>query len=482
MTLDSAHLVECAYALALASIGWRCRSRQGEATTESELLGDRRIPWWAVLLSVLGSEISALTLIGVPASAFTGNWTYLQVVIGALLGRWLVARFFVPAFYRHNVVSIYEFLRSRYGPWTRSAAVLVFLCSRVLMSGVRLCAGAGVMAAAFGLDAVQSTLLLSVVGLLFCAGGGIRAVVWTETLQMSVMVLGVLATLGVLLARFGWPQAPAESFQVFNFSTDPRQVYTFWSALFGFTLFNTAVFGTDYDMAQRALTARNAGQSRYAVVGSALAEIPVFLTLLLIGTLLRQVYAGPDAPPADQVFTRFITTELPGPLRGLLVAAVISVVLSTYESALTALAGSFVIDVVRPVLPAAGEAALVRANRLATFGFAVLLVSVALASRNVKSLLNMGLEVGTYSAGSLLAIFLMALIRRPDQPAGHDRWTALVALPGSILCVVLLKQTTTLAFPWFVAFGTALALSLVALGSWLPPLHAPRPPSAEHSL
>lgn len=378
----------------LAGVGWVSRSQHPEKGARDLLVGNRDIPSWAVLLSVLGTEISALTFVAVPASAFTGNWTYLQLSLGAIGGRWLVGRFFVPAFYSHDVVSIYEFLLRRYGPWTRNVAVLVFLFTRVLMSGVRLYAGAMVLQVAIGVSAPKAVLLLALVGLIFCAVGGVRAVVWTEVVQVSVMFLGALGALALLVYNTpgeAWAQIPAERWQVFDFRFDSSAEFNFWAAVIGTTLTNTAIFGTDYDMVQRMLTARDAKQSRRAVFGSGLAEIPIISLFLLIGTALSAFYlAHPDPSlptAADKVFGHFIVTQLPAGLRGLLIAGVISVVLSTYESALAALSGSFIVDFYRPNLrPNASPEHYLRATRLATVGFAGLLVSVAFYSQSVEEI------------------------------------------------------------------------------------------------
>lgn len=458
------HLVLVAYFLMLAWIGWRSRVR--EENERDMLVGDRQIPWWAVLLSVLGTEISALTFVGVPAYAYTGNWTYLQVTLGAIGGRYLVGRFFLPAYYRHNVVSIYEFLLRRYGPWTRNAAVLIFLFTRVLMSGVRLGAGAVILHLALGISITPAIQLLALVGLVFCAVGGIRAVVWTEVMQVSVMFLGALSALLILALRVDLA-VPAGATQVLDLRFDPGLEFTFWACLLGTTLTNTAIFGTDYDMVQRMLTARNSQQSSRAVFGSGLAEVPILLMFLSIGTLLRMFYVqhpDPHLPAAaKEVFGYFIVTQLPPGLCGLLVAAVISVVLSTYESALAALSGSFVIDFYRVQRPGGPPAHYLLVTRWATVGFALLLTTVAVASKDVAEILKLGLEIGTYFYGALLAVFALALARGEERPAGNDRWTACVAMPAAIGLVIWIKTHLQLAFPWFVGLGCSLAAGLILL-------------------
>jgi solute:Na+ symporter, SSS family len=456
-------------------VGWR--SRAHESDEREMLVGGRQIPWWAVLMSILGTEISALTFVGVPAFAFSNNWTYLQVTVAAITGRYLVARFFVPAFYRHNVVSIYELMLLRFGPATRNVAVLLFLFTRVLMSGVRLYAGALVLQVAFGISAVNAVVLLACVGFVFCALGGIKAVVWTEVLQVSCMFLGALCTLGVLwfaLPNGAWATLPAGSMQVLDLRWDPSMEFALWSIVLGTTLTNAAIFGTDYDMVQRMLTARDTGESRKAVLGSAFAEIPITAMFLLIGTLLRlyyQSFPDPALPSAaKEVFGHFIVTQLPVGLCGLLIAAVISVVLSTYESALTALAGSFVVDLYRPYLrPGASPAHYVAATRVATLGFALLLTLVAIRSQSITEILKFGLEVGTYTYGALLGLFTMALWRSPQRRAGPDGWTAALAVPLSVVAVLSLHHFTNVAFPFYVGCGALTSIVVIALGNLLVP-------------
>lgn len=458
-------LVLLVYFAALAGIGWKTSSH---SQSDRDLLqGDRQIPWWAVLLSVLGSEISALTFVGVPAFAYTGNWTYLQVTLGAIGGRYLVGRYFVPAFYRHNVVSIYEFLLDRYGPWTRNAAVLVFLFARVLMSGVRLGAGALIVHLALGVPTNLAILIVAALGLVFCALGGVKAVVWTEVLQVSVMLIGAFSAMVVLwLGTAGQTFAPG-ALQIIDLRPDPSLEFTLWTALLGITLTNAAIFGTDYDMVQRMLTAKNSRQSGRAVLGSALAEVPIISLFLAIGSLLRlfyQAHPDPNLPTsAKSVFGYFIITQMPPGLCGLLIAAVISVLLSSYESALASLAGSFVIDLYRPHIKNRPDAHYGKVTRLATLGFAGLLLGVAILSGNVEKILQLGLEIGTYFYGALLAVFAIALMRSEEHPAGRDGWTALVAIPGSIALVLAVKLHTSLAFPWFVALGTFGAAALICV-------------------
>ena len=186
----------------------------------SYLVGEHDIPWWAVMLSILGTEISALTFVGVPAMAYTGNWTYLQMTLAAFTSRWIVGRTFVPAYYKYEVTSIYEFLEIRFGPRTRLLASLLFLVTRILMSGVRLYAGAILAQWALGISTASAILLLGTIGLIYTIRGGIKAVIWIEVIQVSVMFGGALISLAVL----GLPHGlPLEKLQVIDLSLDPLQ-------------------------------------------------------------------------------------------------------------------------------------------------------------------------------------------------------------------------------------------------------------------
>lgn len=408
-----------------------------------------------MLCSIVGTEISALTFVGVPAAAFAAkglDYTYLQLALGAILARLVVSQWFVKAFYEHKVVSIYEFLLIRFGPLTRNLAALVFLLTRVLMSGVRLYAGAILVQMALGIPVTPAILLVTALGLAYTVAGGIQAVIWTEVLQVCVMFGGALTAVAVLLyAQPGW--SPPGDIKVVNLSLDPAATYTLWAALIGWTFQNMAVFGTDYDMVQRMLTAENRQKSRLAVVGSALADVPIAALFLFIGTLLYTYYqANPDPTLVDAkyVFPHFILTRMPPGAAGLVVAGVLSVLLSTFESALTALAGSFVVDVYRPYLARnRSEAHYVKITRLSTIAFGAALAAVAIGTSGITEILTFGLEIGTYTYGALLGVFLVGLFTR----RGSDT-SCVISVPLSIASVLLVKLTTSLGFTWFVLIGT----------------------------
>lgn len=442
----------------------------GDKDTRSYLVGHNDMPWWAVTLSILGSEISGLTFVGVPALAYTGNWTYLQLTLGAIVARVIVGRYFVQAFYEHRVTSIYEFLSIRFGQKTRTAAAVTFLVTRILMSGVRLYAGAVLAKLALGVSTPIAVFLLAALGLLYTVRGGIAAVIWIEVVQVVVMFAGALATLWIL---FGNPGAEQAAFQldaskvtVLDFRWDLTYEYTFWACLVGNTFSSVAIFGTDYDMVQRMLTAKNSSRSRLAVLVSGIANIPISVLFLAIGTGLYQYYQlhpDPNLPKAaKEIYPHFIFTQMPKGVAGLVTAAVLSVVLSSFQSALNSLAGSLVVDIYRPLRDTSSpinDQQELKVLRGAMGLCTVLLILVALPCESVAEILKLGLEIGTYFYGGLLAIFSTGLFTK----RGND-FSCLAGLLGSIATVAVLKVTTAIAFPWFVLSGWIVGFSLCSIG------------------
>lgn len=482
-TLDLAVLV--LYFLGILAIAWT--SGRGRHNSRDFLIAERSIPWWAAMLSIIGTEISALTFVGVPAYAFarTGNYTYLMGAFGMILARIMVSRWFVPAYYRYDVVSIYELLERRFGPVTRRLAVAVFMFTRVAMSGVRLYAGSIVVGLALGVPWQLAIVLTAALGVVYTVLGGIRSVIWTEVLQVCVMFGGALLAAVLLLTSLpgGWSDVAAatqglDKFRLLDFRFDPfdrTQEFTVWAALIGMTVFNLSVFGTDYDMVQRMLTAPDAKRSARAVVTSALADVPIAALFLTIGVLLftyYQVFPDPTLPVKDgvvvakEVFPHFILTRIPHGLVGLVVAGLLSVALSSFQSALNALSASFTVDVYRPLAPGREDHHYVTATRAATVGFAVLLTGVAFWSESAERLLILGLEIPSYTYCALLGVFLVGIL----TGRGNDRSAATAILATVPFVYFGCHLWLGVAWTWNALLGTAFSAFLVSLGERGEPL------------
>lgn len=291
-----------AYMLAMVAIGVYFARRQ--RTLKDYFLADRGIPVLAAAISIVASSVSAVTFIGAPEDAYQGNLTYLTLNIAGLIAVILVAIFFVPAFYRHGVASIYEIIGRRYGASAQRAASGMFMLGRVFACGARLFVAAIPFSLiAFG-DLRPGSLYLAIgvvatIATLYTMIGGVRAVIWTETPQ-TILVVGA-AVVGLVLLLRDIPLSPGQIARVladskaangsskltlFDTRLDPQLPYSLWSALAGFTLFNMAVYGADQDLAQRMLTCKNAVRGAWSAILSNLIGLAVALLFLCLGLLL----------------------------------------------------------------------------------------------------------------------------------------------------------------------------------------------------
>jgi SSS family transporter len=477
-----------------AVIGVGLRAGRRERTMAGFALGDRNIPWWAVVASILAAEVSAATFLGAPVEGYAKrNFAYAQFGLGMILGRIVVGYLFLPTYFAHGVVSIYEFLAVRFGTKTKNAASAIFLFTRALASGARLYAAAILLVVAWTITtdarptpgaelAIYIVVLVGIAAVttVYTALGGIKAVVWTDTIQTAVMYGGLVIVLFTLLHAIpdGWAGARRmltgpNDLTFFQTGGSLREIletdYTLSSALIGVTFLTMATHGTDQDMVQRMLTARDHRQSRRALVLSGVLDVPVMLGFLAVGILLwvfYRVHPDPHLPAKDsEIFAYFILRELPSGVRGLLVAGVFATAMGSLSTALNALATSFTEDWYRPYLrPNADEATLIRATRRATAGFAVLLVIVGAVTAWAAIVLHsriipIVLGVFGYTYGSLLGIFLVGALTRTR---GSDRGN-LIAMAAGFVTVIALGEfphrldpsLPKLAFPWFILLGTA---------------------------
>ncbi len=340
-------LVILVYFVVVVAIG--LYKGRGSKSMDAFAIGDRNIPWWAVLASILAAEISAATFLGAPGEGYANrNFTYAQLAIGTIVARVLIAYIFIKPYYDYRVVSIYEYLFIRFGQRTKDAASAVFLVTRALASGTRLYVAAIVLVLGYELVTghelkpleqvpvyVGALVLITAITAVYTALGGIKAVVWTDVIQATLM-FGALgfAIWSLLHAIPGGMTGVREAmtqpgdWQFFDsgiksgesFWGNVRSVleseYTIWAALIGSTFTTLATHGTDQDMVQRMLTAKDHHKSRLSLILSGLADLPLVLCFLFVGILLWTYY---QKPGMDAPFAHYIVYELPPGIRGLLV-------------------------------------------------------------------------------------------------------------------------------------------------------------------
>jgi SSS family transporter len=469
----------------LLAIGGFFTRRQRD--TVDFFLARRRVPWWAACLSFLATEISAVTIISVPATAYSENWEYVQFFVGSSLAKWAVAFLFIPAFYRHNVTTIYEFLAYRFGRASQLTGSLFFFVTRLAGSGVRLMAAALAVSILLGWGLVPTLAVFTAVSIVYIALGGVTAVVWTNVFQASVFLVAGAATvawtvaqvdggLGAVFATaeaagrlsvINWGPAPGAPDFLRRVLTDPNIV---WIAVLNGLVGSMAAFGTDHDLVQRLLTVetRRASQRTLSLtpLGTA-ATLAIYLTL---GSALYAFYAQHPGLPVsrpDEILPHFVGQVMPPPLRGLMLAAV---VLASIDSPLGSLAASFVTDIYRPlVAPDRSERHYLWVSRTSVVAFGIVLGGLAWAFSFFDGILWLAFKIAGVTFGSLLGVFLLGLLTQ-RRVADRANVVAMITMAAVNLALLTLSETRVLPFAWswLVILGTAgtmlLALGLTALG------------------
>src|SRR5467141_3700808 len=485
-------------------------------------LGGRRIPWWAVLASLIAAETSAGTFFGTPGEGFTQrNYTYLQLALGTIIARILVSYIFIKPYYDYKVYSIYEYLTARFGVGTKNAASAVFLFTRLLASGARLYVAAIALALGYemvrGVRPGQTETLLIYIGAIvaivlltaiYTTLGGIKAVIWTDLIQASIMIGSALVALGLLYSAIpgGWHSIVEHRgpFHLSDFITtglDPAKhgwdkwkgmfaiEYTIFAGLIGSTFMTMSTHGTDQDMVQRMLTAVDIRRSRRSLILSGLADIPIALTFLTIGLLLwvyYQAHPDPTLPKASgETFCHFILYQMPVGLRGLLIAGSFATAMGSLSTALNALATSFTRDWYEPYInPGSTSEQSLRAVRWATVWFSILMIIVAsttaylvIVHPNVR-IIPIVLGIFGYTYGSLLGIFLCGIF---TKRRGNDFGNIIAMIIGFLVVAILSGLPNNIAgilgtkfyeqpswlpvmeFPWWICFGTIITFFVAIL-------------------
>lgn len=459
--------VIAAYLVGITWFGSRFRSSQN--SLKDYFLGGRRAPWWAISLSIVSAETSTLTVIGTPSLSFAGNFGFLQLVFGYLLARLVIATLFLPAYFRGEMYTAYELMRIRFGTRIRRLTAGTFLILRALAEGVRVFAISIVISVVLGTGEMASITAILCLTLLYTYEGGMTAVIWTDVIQMTLYVVGAVASLFLVLQEIpgGWGHVvaaaePLGKLQVFDFRIGPpaeffTRTYSFWAGIIGGCFLTTASHGTEQLLVQRLLAAKNERESRAALLSSWVVIFIQFTLFLIVGVCLFTLYKDHGwAPPAvtDSLYPRFIWERLPVGLSGLLIAAILAAAMSNLSAALNSLASTTVMDFLRPLSgrqESANESVWLKRARLATVAWGVILAGVALLARNWGGVLQAGLSIASIIYGSLLGVFLLGLLtRRVGEIA------AMCGMVAGLAVMLYVRFATPIAFTWYVLIGTSM--------------------------
>jgi SSS family transporter len=482
------------YLAGITLFGLQFRSK--DRSLKNYFLADRKIPWWAIALSIVAAETSTLTIISVPGLAYTGDWGFLEIVLGYLLGRIVVCIIFLPRYFRGELLTAYEVIGERFGPRLHKFTAFLFLFLRAAAEGVRVFAVSIVVGMAIGTRDVISIAIICVLTLIYTLEGGMAAVIWTDVVQMGLYVAGTIVAVILLGHRVpgGWHAihgmaSTAGKLTIFHFAFSLSQTYTFWAGLLGGCFLTMASHGTDQLMVQRLLAAKNLRESRIALLSSGGVILVQFALFLAIGTGLYYFYGnGSTAMPLgspDRVFPAFIVAEMPHGLAGLMVAAILAAAMSNLSAAVNSLSSSSMVDFYMAWNPKADERRRARLSRVMTLFWAALLFVLALLSRGGGHVVEVGLSIASVAYGALLGVFLLGTLTKTATETG-----AIIGMIGGLAANILLwKQPYALPFTfgnvhilfpkvawtWFVLIGSLLTFVLGWLTSRILP-HNKRAP------
>jgi SSS family solute:Na+ symporter len=530
------------------------RRSRGQKTIEAYFLANRGLPWWAVGLTVMATQLSAITMIGTTGQGAVDGMRFVQFYFGLPVAMVILGVTIVPYLMKAKVYTAYEFLENRFGPGTRSLTAFLFLCSRGLSCGAIISAPAVVFSAIFGWPMIWSVAIIGLPTVLYVVIGGVQAVTWADVKQMFVVVFALLAVVVVLLTKI--PVSPDDALsiagaagrlKILDFSFSATQTYTFWSGVIGGTFLMLAYFGTDQSQVQRYLTAKSVEEARSSHLMSAYWKIPLQGLILLVGILVF-VYYVYSAPPlywnpaharavqaadangyvqlereanaawmlrgnlaneiantprenvaeartrfktADSAYNavrasalqkaqaavggsvrdvnyiipQFVLNELPLGLAGLFIAAVIAAAMSAVAGELSALSTCTVIDFYRRwYRKEAPDAHFLKVGRFATLIWGIVACAVAVYAATLGSLIEVVNKFGSFFYGSILGVFILAMIPRANKVG------ALAGLVVSLSAVGWTSWTRPeVSFLWYNAIAAIAAVVTGLLVSALTP-------------
>ena len=490
-------LVLVTYLGGVTALGMYFGRKQRNAT--DYFVASHSIPWWALMLSIVATETSALTFISTPGLAYgtgrgVGDLGFLQIVAGYILGRIVVAAVLLPRYFKGKMVTAYALLEQRFGIGARRFTSIVFMVTRGLADSVRVFATAIPIALiisptvrneAFVMPA--AILILGALTVLYTYRGGMKAVVWTELLQASIYLFGALSALVILgqAVNGGWSSifsqaAAAGKLRMIDTYWGLDRAHTIWAGLIGGAFLAMASHGTDQLIVQRLLSARNLRDGQKAIIGSGLVVFVQFTLFLVIGLGLWAFYQGRTFPATDQIFPTFIIDRMPSGLVGLIIAAVVAATMSTHSGAINSLAAATTHDIYLPLTKRAADAPeTLKMGKLFAliWGIVLTLGALAFPRESNTPVVVVALGIASFTYGGLLGGFFLGVFwARANQ---RDAITGMSIGIAAMSFVVFARQLSSwapalaeplapfasIAWPWYVLIGTSITMATGILSS-----------------
>lgn len=464
------YFIIAAYLIGVAIFGIVSGGKQ--KSIQDYFAGSQKVPWWAVCFSIVAAETSALTFISIPGLAFLTNLNFLQVTVGYLLGRIVVAVVLLPQYSKGNLKTAYTFLETRFGGKTRSFASVVFIFTRTAADGVRLFATAIPIYLMLNVDPMIAIIIVAGVSLVYTYTGGIKGIIWVDVIQMTVYVGGAIIA-GIFIINhlpdslsltFSNPSI-SDKLNFINFGfdkgfsgflTDP---YTLFGGLIGGAFLSMASHGTDQLVVQRLLAIKDLKGSQKAIIGSGIIVIMQFIVFLLLGVLLYAFY-GPMDIRSDEIFPKFIIEVLPVGLTGVIIASLLAAAMSTLAGSMSSLSSSLMMDLYLPLTKKSlDDNQKLRMSRLFTIIFGFLLVfSAFIFKESSQAVVEIALSIASFTYGGLLGTFLLGIIFKRSKQED-----ALAGFIAGIFIMITVISLKLVAWTWFTFVGVLATLVIGGL-------------------
>ena len=477
------YVIVIVYLIGVAIFGVVTGGKQ--RTTKDYFVGGRKIPWLAVSFAVVATETSSITFISIPGLAYLTNLNFLQITIGYIIGRIVIAFLFLPPYYRGELVTAYELLKTRFGEKTRNYASLVFLVTRTLATGVRLFTTAIPLAIIFkgyqlfsGYSDTQiyaiAIIIITIFTFIYTYTGGIKAVIWTDVIQMFIYIGGASLALYIMLSHLpgGWNTVVAMAsskmkfqFVDWGFSGGLAHFFTvkysFIASVLGGAFLSMASHGTDQLIVQRLLSTDSLKGSQKAVIASGFFVALQFLFFLIIGLSLYAFYNAFPFKDGDQIFPKFIVEQLPSGVSGIIVAGLLASAMGSLSGSISSLASSTLVDLYKPYFGKGNsDKKDLKMSKLFSIFWTIILAGTAfIFLRSNESVIEIALSIASVTYGGLLGTFLLGvLFKKPQQT------DAIIGFTAGLLILVYIFFFTPIAWTWYTLIGslTTIVVGLIS--------------------
>lgn len=452
------------YLVAISGFGKFQSGKQ--KSVKDYFIGSQEVPWWVISFSIVAAETSTLTFISIPGLAYLTNLNFLQLTFGYLLGRIIVAAFFLPAYFEGELATAYSYLEGRFGKKTRSLASVTFLFTRTASDGVRLFATAIPLYIMLEIQPMIAIVIMAFVALLYTFTGGLKGVIWVDAVQMLIYIGGAVVSVICLINYLPSPfidimsaKSVNEKLSIINFGFGNNisdfflQPYTLFSGIIGGAFLSMSSHGTDQLIVQRLLAAKTLAESKKALITSGVIIIFQFALFLFIGILLFAFYGKLDVKP-DEIFSKFIIEALPVGVKGLIIAGLFAAALSTLAGSITSLSSSVMIDLYLSLKKSGDEKRNLLISKLLTIFWAVMLIiSAFIFMESSKTVVELALSIASFTYGGLLGMFLLGLSNKNVQQ-NH----AIAGFVSAIVVMSFIILFKIVAWTWFILIGVAITL------------------------